>query len=108
MQYWLTLGAILLRNISNALFRIDEIINLEPKSKEFYIQLKGKLKGKLQKFIESCTNKDIIEAYKQYNNIIQDNLKTNFLRNYEFNMYNRGWLMKKRLKFYERKTLLEH
>ena len=92
-QYWLILGAILLRNIGNALNLIKDIKNLKPEFTELYINLKGKF----QKFIKSCINNDLIEAYKNYDQILKNGINDHYLRTYEFNMFNRGSLLKRRL-----------
>lgn len=92
-QYWLILGAILLRNIGNALYIIKDIKYLKSEFTELYVNLKGKF----QKFIESCINNDLIEAYKNYDQILKKENHDHYLRTYEFNIYNRGSLLKRRL-----------
>ncbi|MHA2364889.1 MAG: hypothetical protein ACXAC7_13115 [Candidatus Hodarchaeales archaeon] len=87
VQYWLTLGAIILRNLGSALYNISSIQNL-----------KSEFKRNLKKFIESCRNDDLIESYKEFDQILKNRDTTNFLRTYEFITYNRGSLLDRRFK----------
>jgi hypothetical protein len=94
LSYWLTLGSLILRNISYALIRLNQL-SFEGFSQQD-IEFFGYFKSKLTLFSESCLNKDLIDAYKQYES--PRSKMVSYIRGHDLYTYNRSTILEFHLK----------
>lgn len=97
LHYWLVLGSILLRNIAYAMLKFPNLRNIQQKEAEFFFT---SVKSKLQKFVDSCVNPDLVDAYVIFDRSFDEG-GLGYLHTPELLSFNRGRVLEKRLKIAE-------
>ena len=95
LQYWLTLGSLVLRNINYALLKFTNLslAGLSHEDIAFY----DYLKPKLPQYTESCYNPDLVETFKQYDSP-RNRMIFNSIRGHELFTYYRSSILEFHLK----------
>lgn len=95
LNYWLTLGSLVLRNINYALLKFSNL-SLEGLTQED-IAFYEYLKPKMTLFTESCYNTDLVDAFKKYENP-KSKIGSTSIRGHELYTYNRSTILEYHLK----------
>ena len=94
LSYWLTFGSLVLRNLSYALIRFNNL-SLDGFTHED-IAFYDYFKPKLNQFSESCFNPDLVNAFKSYDNGRSKMIFS--IRGHELYTYNRSSILEFHLK----------
>lgn len=102
--YWLTLGSLILRNVSAGIIRLFFQKQTKKTTIHSYFEQSDVLKDKIQdlskkqqKFVESCMSPDLTDAYKSFKDQLTFNA-VSFLRVPELIQYNRTSILADRAK----------